>query len=71
VLGAEDILGIAVWRDQRLSSSYLVRPQGRFRWHLIGEVTGSGLTAGELEGAIADQLKPAQEEGDSALQVQL
>jgi polysaccharide export outer membrane protein len=57
VIGAEDVLGIAVWGDSRLSGSYLVRPDGRISMALIGEVTATGLTPGELEGAIADQLK--------------
>jgi polysaccharide export outer membrane protein len=57
VIGAEDVLGIAVWGDNRLSGSYLVRPDGRISMALIGEVTATGLTPGELEAAIAEQLK--------------
>jgi polysaccharide export outer membrane protein len=57
VIGAEDVLGIGVWGDNRLSGNYMVRPDGRISVPLIGEVTATGLTPGELEGVIANQLK--------------
>lgn len=57
VIGAEDILGIQVWGDPRLSGTFLVRPDGRISMALIGEITASGLTPGELETSIADALK--------------
>jgi len=57
VIGAEDVLGVSVWGDNRLSGSYLVRPDGRISMALIGEITASGLTPGELETAIGDLLK--------------
>jgi polysaccharide export outer membrane protein len=57
VIGAEDVLGIAVWGDPRLSGSYLVRPDGRISIALIGEITAVGLTPGELENSIGDVLK--------------
>jgi polysaccharide export outer membrane protein len=57
VIGAEDVLVISVWGDPRLSGSYLVRPDGRISMALVGEVTAAGLTPGELETAIGDQLK--------------
>jgi len=57
VIGAEDVLGISVWGDQRLSCICVVRPDGRISLALIGEITATGLTPGQLETAIADQLK--------------
>jgi polysaccharide export outer membrane protein len=57
VIGAEDVLGIAVWGDPRLSGSYLVRPDGRISIALVGEITATGLTPGELEATISDVLK--------------
>jgi polysaccharide export outer membrane protein len=57
VIGAEDVLGVSVWGDNRLSGNYLVRPDGRISVPLIGEVMATGLTPGALENAIAEQLK--------------
>jgi polysaccharide biosynthesis/export protein len=57
VIGAEDVLGVQVWGDNRLTGSYLVRPDGRISIALIGELTATGLTPSELETAISDLLK--------------
>jgi polysaccharide export outer membrane protein len=57
VIGAEDVLGISVWGDPRLSGTYLVRPDGRISIALIGEITATGLTPGELESTVSDVLK--------------
>lgn len=57
VIGAEDVLGISVWGDARLSCTCVVRPDGRISLALIGEVTATGLTPGQLETAISEQLK--------------
>ncbi len=57
VIGAEDVLGISVWGDPRLSCTCTVRPDGRISLALIGEITATGLTPGQLETAIGDQLK--------------
>jgi polysaccharide export outer membrane protein len=57
VIGAEDVLGITVWGDNRLSGRYGVRPDGRISMPLIGEITATALTPAELEGSIADTLK--------------
>jgi polysaccharide export outer membrane protein len=57
VIGAEDVLGIQVWGDPRLSGSFLVRPDGRISMNLIGEIVVAGLTPSQLEKAVSDQLK--------------
>jgi polysaccharide export outer membrane protein len=57
VIGAEDVLNVQVWGDPRLSGSILVRPDGRISLALIGEITASGLTPGQLENAIAEVLR--------------
>ncbi len=60
VIGAEDVLGVQVWGDPRLSGSFLVRPDGRISMSLIGELMASGLTPGQLEKAVGDLLKEKQ-----------
>ena len=60
VIGAEDMLGVSVWGDPRLSGAVLVRPDGRISLALIGEVGAAGLTPSQLEAAIAQLLKEKQ-----------
>lgn len=56
-IGAEDILAIQVWGDQRLSSSVMVRPDGRISMSLIGEFSVAGMTPSQVEKTVADLLK--------------
>jgi len=57
VIGAEDVLGIQVWGDPRLSGTFLVRPDGRISMSLIGEFAVSGLTPSQVEKTVSDLLK--------------
>src|SRR5579883_225555 len=57
VIGPEDVLGISVWNEPRLTGPVMVRPDGRISMPLIGELTANGLTVNQLELAIADLLK--------------
>jgi polysaccharide biosynthesis/export protein len=57
VIGAEDVLGIQVWGDPRLSGTFLVRPDGRISMNLIGEFSVSGLTPSQVEKTVDDLLK--------------
>ncbi len=44
MIGAEDVLGILIWQNRELSSSYRVRPDGFISMPLIGEVHAAGKT---------------------------
>lgn len=55
-IGAGDVLGIRVWRENELSGSVIVRPDGRITLPLAGEVEASGLTPLALGQRIADAL---------------
>ncbi len=61
VIGAQDILKIAVWREPDLSKSVAVRPDGRITLALIGDVEAAGLTparlAATLEEAYREKLR--------------
>jgi len=57
VIGPEDTLNVAVWGDQRLSGSFLVRSDGRISINLIGEVMASGKTPQILSKEIEELLK--------------
>ncbi len=45
LLGPEDMLKIAVWKDEQLTQELVVRPDGMITFPLIGEVVASGRTA--------------------------
>ncbi len=61
VIGPEDVLDISVWKNQDLSRSVTVRPDGRISLPLIGDVKAAGLTPGALRQAITKELKEYQE----------
>jgi polysaccharide biosynthesis/export protein len=56
-IGAEDVLKIDVWREDQLTRTVPVRPDGRITLPLLNDVRASGLTPMELAGAIRDELK--------------
>jgi polysaccharide biosynthesis/export protein len=52
-----DKLRIEVYRDQQLSQSLQVRPDGKITLPLIGDVPAAGSTSRELAGALTERLK--------------
>ena len=48
LLGPEDVLKVAVWKDEQLTQEMVVRPDGMISFPLIGEVTASGRTAEDV-----------------------
>jgi polysaccharide biosynthesis/export protein len=56
-IGAEDILKIDVWREDQLTRTVPVRPDGKITLPLLNDVRASGLTPMELAGSIRDELK--------------
>ncbi|MCS6319788.1 MAG: polysaccharide biosynthesis/export family protein [Nitrospira sp.] len=62
LLGPEDVLEIAVWRNQDLTQKEeIVRPDGKISMPLIGEVEASGRTADQLGAQITERLKAFKE----------
>jgi len=57
VIGPEDVLGIEVWSDARLTGTVMVRPDGKISLSLVGELEAAGKTALELQADIAERLK--------------
>jgi len=55
-LGPEDVIDVFVWKEPELSTSVVVRPDGRISLPLAAEVQASGKTAMELQREIADRL---------------
>ena len=56
-VGAEDVLEIAVWREDALRKEVLVRPDGAISYPLIGDVQVAGRTVGEIGEEIAKRLE--------------
>lgn len=69
VIGPEDLLEITVWRNQDLSKTVAVRPDGRISMPLIGDVTAVGKTPSQLTEEIASKLKEFKENPSVAIVV--
>lgn len=55
-LGPEDVLRIAVWRDDSLTREALVRPDGMVSFPLVGDVRAEGRTVEELRADLVSRL---------------
>jgi polysaccharide biosynthesis/export protein len=56
-IGPQDILRIDVWREDQLTRTVPVRPDGKITLPLLNDVQAAGLTPIELAGVIRDELK--------------
>ncbi len=56
-IGAEDVLEITVWRNQDLSKTVQVRPDGRFSMPVIRDVVAVGKTPSQLADEITRRLR--------------
>ena len=57
LLGPEDELEITVWKNQDLSRTTVIRPDGLISMPIIGDIEAVGLTADVLAQRIAERLK--------------
>jgi polysaccharide export outer membrane protein len=55
-IGPEDILLISVWKNEAVSKTVPVRPDGKISLPLVNDVTAAGLTALELRQVLAKKL---------------
>lgn len=61
LLGPEDVLEVTVWRNQDLSRTVVVRPDGKISLALIGDVQASGLSSAQVAAKIAARLTEFKE----------
>ncbi len=61
LLGPEDVVEVTVWRNQDLSRTVVVRPDGMISLPLIGDVQASGLTASGVGEKISKRLSEYKE----------
>jgi len=57
VIGPDDVLHIAVWKEADLSATLPVRPDGKISLPLLNDVQASGLTPQQLAGSVTEKLK--------------
>lgn len=57
LIGAEDILEISVWRNQDLSRTVQVRPDGRISLPVVRDVVAMGKTPSQLADELTKKLK--------------
>src|SRR5271157_1322803 len=57
VIGAEDVLHIAVWKEADLTATLPVRPDGKISLPLLNDVQASGLTPQQLAASLTEKLK--------------
>jgi polysaccharide biosynthesis/export protein len=55
-LGPDDVIEVFVWKEPDLSTTVVVRPDGKVSLPLIGELPTSGKTAVELQKEIGEKL---------------
>jgi polysaccharide biosynthesis/export protein len=56
-IGAQDILRIDVWKEDQLTRTVPVRPDGKVTLPLLNDVQAAGLTPMQLAGVISEGLK--------------
>jgi polysaccharide export outer membrane protein len=57
VIGADDVLDVSVWKEQDLTRTLQVRPDGKISMPLLGDVQAAGLTPGQLAQNVSERLK--------------
>jgi len=56
-LGPEDVIDVFVWKEPDLSTTVVVRPDGKISLPLASEIDATGKTAAELQQDITQRLK--------------
>ena len=57
VIGAEDVLHIAVWKETDLTATEPVRSDGKISLPLLNDVQAAGLTPMQLADSLTEKLK--------------
>ena len=57
VIGPDDVLQVTVWKEQTLSGTFPVRPDGMISMVLLGDVKAAGLTPTQLAASLTTSYK--------------
>ncbi len=68
-LNAGDTLDISVWKEDQLTKTVIVRPDGKFSFPLAGEITAVGHTVAQIQKEIASRLKTYMPEPAASVSV--
>ena len=69
IIGSGDQLGISVWRDDALTKTVVVLPDGKINFPLIGEIRAGGRTVAELKQDITEKLSSYVVDADILVEV--
>lgn len=58
LLGPGDVIDVAVWKDETLTKSLVVLPDGKISFPLIGEIKAAGRTVPQLKAEITKKISP-------------
>ncbi|MFI5104264.1 MAG: polysaccharide biosynthesis/export family protein [Terriglobales bacterium] len=57
VIGPDDVLHIAVWKEADLTATLPVRPDGKISLPLLNDVQAAGMTPMQLAGSLTEKLR--------------
>jgi polysaccharide export outer membrane protein len=57
IIGPEDVLHVAVWKESDLTATLPVRPDGKISLPLVNDVQAAGLTPMQLADSLTEKLK--------------
>jgi polysaccharide export outer membrane protein len=57
IIGPDDVLHIAVWKEPDLTATLPVRPDGKISLPLLNDVQAAGMTPMQLAGSLSEKLK--------------
>jgi polysaccharide biosynthesis/export protein len=57
VIGPDDVLHVAVWKEADLTATLPVRPDGKISLPLLNDVQAAGMTPMQLAGSLTEKLK--------------
>lgn len=60
-LGAEDVVEILVWKNEALSRTVSLRPDGKISLPIVGDIQAAGLTATQLRDSVKERLREFKE----------
>lgn len=61
VLGSEDVLEVLVWKNEGLSRTVSIRPDGKISLPLIGDVPAAGSTPAQVRDSIKERMREYKE----------
>jgi polysaccharide export outer membrane protein len=69
IIGPGDLLSISVWRDDSLSRSVVVLPDGKIQFPLIGEIVAGGKSVAQLKQEFVGKLSSFVIDADISVEV--